>query len=635
MLQRNSRTVIHPTLGTITLKPKFAQVLELPFFREMLFKNQLGSLFLGKKFLNANHNRLMHSIGVMYLTEKLLDTCEKKFSRYFSISTKDREILEFAALSHDIGHLPFSHSIEDKEIKSHEQRTIEILQNNSAAINTIFGYDIVSPTVQVLLQNQSLKANGYKAEEKGKLDILFIFKSLLAGAIDCDRMEYIMTDHYMVYGKSICFTDIFRYITIVLLNDAPTLGFEKEAVPLIEDFLLHRFDEYRYIIYEEDAILVEIVLRKYMQERNFTEEQVCSITQCEILADLMQTLRNPKYRNTPAYRYAQIILEGNRSQILFRKFEDQSSYEHFLRRLRSITSKDVVQTLEKEIHIYDPKKHKIYIKDSNGLVKDIMEVSSKIRAMSLGVYFVMVDLEEAITLTPQEVSFLTKLFMDNPIEIEKKFILSDGNMLLSSPASPNTWDTCQEIMKELLSSMQPAVQNIYAIHQIQNEDQYYVLFAGETIIPNIAVRHRKTQTENCYYVKVPVDDGTSITKRYEYKYENCSGLEELLEHITLLLESQKIKIDAPLRLVAGIQIVTNRYQYPIEILDSLVEISCDFSNYYYQGKSSSGIMIECELKQGEELSLWFLENKMKALGFIQTNASKETRAKNALGISPF
>ena len=45
MLQRNSRTVIHPTLGTITLKPKFAQVLELPFFREMLFKNQLGSLF--------------------------------------------------------------------------------------------------------------------------------------------------------------------------------------------------------------------------------------------------------------------------------------------------------------------------------------------------------------------------------------------------------------------------------------------------------------------------------------------------------------------------------------------------------------------------------------------------------------
>lgn len=193
MLQRNSRTVIHPTLGTITLKPKFAQVLELPFFREMLFKNQLGSLFLGKKFLNANHNRLMHSIGVMYLTEKLLDTCEKKFSRYFSISTKDREILEFAALSHDIGHLPFSHSIEDKEIKSHEQRTIEILQNNSTAINTIFGYDIVSPTVQVLLQNQSLKANGYKAEEKGKLDILFIFyyqgKSSSGIMIECELKQ--------------------------------------------------------------------------------------------------------------------------------------------------------------------------------------------------------------------------------------------------------------------------------------------------------------------------------------------------------------------------------------------------------------------------------------------------------------
>ena len=41
-------------------------------------------------------------------------------------------------------------------------------------------------------------------------------------------------------------------------------------------------------------------------------------------------------------------------------------------------------------------------------------------------------------------------------------------------------------------------------------------------------------------------------------------------------------------------------------------------------------MIECELKQGEEMALWYLANIIKNMGFQETNESKERRAKKAL-----
>ena len=43
-------------------------------------------------------------------------------------------------------------------------------------------------------------------------------------------------------------------------------------------------------------------------------------------------------------------------------------------------------------------------------------------------------------------------------------------------------------------------------------------------------------------------------------------------------------------------------------------------------------MLECELKQGDDLSLWYLAKHLKIYGYKETNESKETRAKKALGL---
>lgn len=245
----NEVTVIHPIFGAIRLNSKFASILELEPFRALAFKSQLGSNSISRNMLNAKHTRLTHSVGVMYLTQKLLDACERKFSRYFSITKEEREILELVALGHDVGHLAFSHSLEDKEMKTHEERTVEIFESYADQINAIFGYNITSAVVSVFKNNVEVKKKGIENQMIEKLNILFVFTNLLMGAIDCDRMEYIMTDRYMVWGEKLDFTSLFDHITIVLLNDSPVIGFEKEAVPIIENMLLSRFDQYERIYF--------------------------------------------------------------------------------------------------------------------------------------------------------------------------------------------------------------------------------------------------------------------------------------------------------------------------------------------------------------------------------------------------
>ncbi len=621
MLKENVVIVRHPLLGEIRLNEKFVEVAELKPFYELRFKSQLGTKVLSKELLNARHNRFMHSVGVMFLTSKLLDVCEKKFKKYFTITTEDREVLELAALGHDIGHTAFSHSLEERGEKTHEERTIEGFEKYAEEINKIFGYDITSKVIDIYKNNANIKKKGTSKEvEEENLDILFIFTSLLIGTIDCDRMEYIMTDRYMTFGEKVDFTDIFSYITIVLLNDSPTVGFERGAISTIENLLLTRFDQYDYIYYDPDSTLIEMVLKRYKKEAKWSDEYVTSAMEFEMLSEMRKTLLKGE-KGSVLYRLAQVILEGKRDNIFFKKFKDDKQYEHFLKRLYSITNRrDIISVAKKKASIYDPEKNKVYIKDEDGVVKDITEVSLKITQLSINFSYVMVDIDEVYNLSQEEIDSIKALFEDNPVEIEKKFIF---------PNNMKNFGILRNIRDNILTTM-IGIEDIGDWDMVKNEDLYY---NPTSKIPNsVAMWHRKTNKSESYYIKIPTNDGTSITKREEYQYKNISNLEEFLELATSLFKSKNFKIEEKLTVEEGVRIKTTRVKTLISLQDSIIEISCDFSEYEYKGKVAKGNMLECELKEGDDLSLWYLTKHLEKFGFIQTNESKQKRAKKALEI---
>lgn len=619
MQGKNEMLVVHPVFGKIRIEGKFERVLELKPFRDLAYKSQLGTKIFSSKLLNSRHTRLMHSIGVMYLTERLLNICDEKFNKYFSITVQDKETLCLAALGHDLGHIAFSHSLEDKSMKTHEQRTIEYFERYSDEMNEIFEYDIVSKVIQIYKDNDETK-NQKDFLDTDNLDMLFIFKSLLIGAIDCDRMEYITTDRFNVFGERVNYQDIFKYITIVLLNGSPTVGFEKEAVPMIEDMLFTRFNQYLQIYYDDESTLTEMILKEYKKIEEWDEEETVSKTEYEILTEFKMILSDNEEQGSVRYRLAEIILDGNREDIMFKRFENDEEYKYFLKRLKSITKrKDIIKTANKRATLYNPLKNKVYIKDDDGVIKDLMEVSYKIREISVNCNYIMVDLNAVYEIDPEEVKNIKALFLDNPVEIEKKFV---------SWRKETKENWCKKVEEILKSIPNIQIKDFDEWEKIQNEDLYFDIL--NNVPAGVAMRYRVTQNEKAYYIKTPADDGTSITKRHENKYP-CQNREEFLELATSLFESAGYNC-GKVEVTEGVKISTERYKTVAQVQDSKVEIACDFSRYEYAGNVKYGMMIECECIKGEDISLWYVSKHLREQGFIETNESKETRAKKALRI---
>ena len=505
-------------------------------------------------------------------------------------------------------------------MKSHEEMTIELFEKYQDQLNEIFKYDIVSKVISIFQNNIYVKKEGAESQINEKLDILFIFSSLLVGTIDCDRMEYIVTDRYMITGEKLNFISIFDYISIVLFNNTPTVVFERDALTEIENFLTNRFQQYEQIYFDEESTLIEIALKEYLRLQNWNLDEISTFTEYGILCELSNILNDPEEIKSISYRLAQIILLGNRDHILFKKLTSEDEFNFFMKQIRSIAGDDFnsvwIRTAHKNNCIYNPNKNNLYIRDYNGIVKDITDVSLKITNLSIDYYYVMIDLSSTHCTKKSICENLTSLFNDNPVEIEKKFV-SDSNIKYSV------------IVKKLTSI--PGISLIKENILTVNHDQYYTALVN--LPKGISMRLRETEDGDSYYVKLPADDGTSITKREELSFPNCSSLEEfigLVEHFLLL---KNYKLPDGLLVTNGVEISTQRIKLLVNVFSSIIEIVYDISEYKYNGNVKNDFMVECELKAGNELALWYLSKFFKNFGFTETNDSKETRAKKMLKIT--
>lgn len=97
--------IIHDNLyGDIRLTPQEYAVYCSPLFQRLSRIRQMGMAYLKRP--SATHTRLNHSLGVLYLMDRILTAVN---GNGIKISEPDRRTARMAALLHDIGHLPLSH----------------------------------------------------------------------------------------------------------------------------------------------------------------------------------------------------------------------------------------------------------------------------------------------------------------------------------------------------------------------------------------------------------------------------------------------------------------------------------------------------------------------------------------------
>ncbi len=157
-----------------------------PFLRLQKIK-QLG--FVYRVWPGATHTRYEHSLGSYYLAVRALRSLLQRGNDggLYGISISSVQTLIVATLLHDIGHYPFSHTIEELgyPIILHEKVGRSIIEKSEIAVILERDYRLSPERVADFIDPPRTRALPPDDELLG---------SLLSGALDVDKLDYLPRD---------------------------------------------------------------------------------------------------------------------------------------------------------------------------------------------------------------------------------------------------------------------------------------------------------------------------------------------------------------------------------------------------------------------------------------------------------
>lgn len=236
-------------------------------FQRLRRIRQLGTTYL--TFHGAEHSRFSHSLGVYEITRRIISQFER--NHYPDWPKEERMVALCAALLHDIGHAPFSHSIEEIFETDHEAWTVEILLGETE-IHRILAD--ASPTLPQQVADVIKKTYNES-----------IVVSLISSQLDADRMDYLLRDAYFTgtdYGNF----DLERILRVLRPHQG-TIVVKESGMHAVEHYLMSRYQMYWQVYFHPVTRSSEIILRQifkrakqlYMKgyEFQWMEPAICSL----------------------------------------------------------------------------------------------------------------------------------------------------------------------------------------------------------------------------------------------------------------------------------------------------------------------------------------------------------------------
>jgi hypothetical protein len=180
-------TVRDSLYDLIPLGPRELQVIgSTPFLRLQQIK-QLG--FVYRIWPGATHTRYEHSLGAYYLMMRALHALLQRGEDggLAGVAPDSIRAVLVATLLHDIGHYPFSHTIEELggPIILHEKVGRAIIEKSELATILERDYQLSPERVADLIDPPKHKALPPDDE---------LLSSLLSGALDVDKLDYLPRD---------------------------------------------------------------------------------------------------------------------------------------------------------------------------------------------------------------------------------------------------------------------------------------------------------------------------------------------------------------------------------------------------------------------------------------------------------
>ena len=228
-----------------------------PEFQRLRRVKQLGTTYL--TFHGAEHSRFNHSLGVYEIVRRMIN----KMENHDSWNKEERLVCLCAALLHDVGHGPFSHSFEKVLTLDHEEFTQRIILEDTN-INRVL------KRIEPGFPEKVARVIAKDYEDQ-------LVVSIISSQIDADRMDYLLRDAYYT-GVSYGQFDMERILRVMRPTDNQIV-IKSSGMHAVEDYIMSRYQMYWQVYFHPVTRSAEVILTKifhrlkYLSEHDYTFQE--------------------------------------------------------------------------------------------------------------------------------------------------------------------------------------------------------------------------------------------------------------------------------------------------------------------------------------------------------------------------
>jgi hypothetical protein len=263
-MEEFSKHIRDSVFGFVGVTELERQIIDSELFQRLRRVKQLG--MANYVYPGAEHTRFAHSIGVLEVADRLFDrlmdacppqaecsqcgTVSKQYPYPEHTADEARSKLRLAALVHDIGHFPFSHTIEPAMMESDPD-----LGNHESV-----GEHLVrSSEIGDLLQKNGFDVDEIVAIFRGRHPDI-ILNQLMHSQLDADRMDYLLRDSAncgVSYGQY----DFDRLLHSLTLHNKQVAA-EIGGLQTVEAYVMARYYMYTQVYVHHSVVGFNLLVEK-------------------------------------------------------------------------------------------------------------------------------------------------------------------------------------------------------------------------------------------------------------------------------------------------------------------------------------------------------------------------------------
>ncbi|MCI8700994.1 MAG: HD domain-containing protein [Turicibacter sp.] len=206
---------------------------------------QLGGTYM--VFHTAEHSRFSHSLGVYEMARKIIRAL--MYCGTVLEEEEERLLVLSAALLHDLGHGPFSHSFESVFNVRHELFTERIIMEDTEVNQVLESYQ-----------------KGFATKVRDVINKTYenpLVINIISSQLDADRLDYLLRDAYFTgapYGE----IDVERILrTMRVVNNK--IVYKVSGMHAIEDYLMSRYQMYWQVYLHSTGRSFDLVIQNMLR----------------------------------------------------------------------------------------------------------------------------------------------------------------------------------------------------------------------------------------------------------------------------------------------------------------------------------------------------------------------------------